>query len=246
MVPCLQLVKRRRVDRRVRPGYHPAFRIPWRILAAAPLLAACAARSAPPAGPPDPELAREAVEATAPRRTVQILFDWNVRERDARFSGRGVARVQSPYHARLDLFGPRGEGYLTAALVQDDLRLPPAAQDAPVPPPPLLWSALGVLRPPADAELLGTERDGAVLRLEYGNGAGRWRYRLEGGQLLYAEWLPADGGRHTVELRPGEGDGPPREARYRDWAAFVELVLMLDAVEDAPPFPPEIWTPHAP
>src|SRR5690606_31569554 len=65
MVPCLQLVKRRRVDRRVRPGYHPAFRIPWRILAAAPLLAACAARSAPPAGPPDPELAREAVEATA-------------------------------------------------------------------------------------------------------------------------------------------------------------------------------------
>jgi len=246
MVPRLHRMERPRVDRRARPGYHLALRIPRRILATLPLLAACAARSVPPAAPPDPELAREAVEATEPRRTIQITFDWNVRERDARFSGRGVARVQPPYHARLDLFGPRGEGYLTAALVEGGLRLPPAAQDAPVPPPPLLWSVLGVFWPPADAELIATEREGSVVRLEYRNGAERWRYRLEGGRLLYAEWQPANGGRHTVELRHGDGDGPPREARYRDWAAFVELVLMLDSVEDAQPFPPEIWTPHAP
>jgi len=237
---------RPRVDRRAGPGYHLVLRIPRRILVLLPLLAACAARSAPPPGPPDPASARAAVEATEPRRTVQLLFDWNLRERDARFSGRGVARVQPPYRARLDLFGPRGEGYLTAALVGGDLRLPPAVQNAPVPPPPLLWSALGVLWPPPGAELLATQRDGEVLRLEYAKGAERWRYRLEGGRLLYAEWLPAEGGRHTVELRHGDGDGPPREARYRDWAAYVELVLVLDSVEDVEAFPPDIWTPHAP
>src|SRR5690554_4374916 len=239
---------RARVDRGARAGYHPAFRIPRRILAALPLLAAaCAARGATRTEqPPDPALAREAAEATAPRRTLQILFDWSARERDARFSGRGVARVQPPYHARLDLFGPRGEAYLTAALVEGDLRLPAAAQDAPVPPPPLLWSVLGVVWPPAGAELLATERDGETVRLEYGRGAERWHFRLEGGRLRFAEWRPAGGGRHTVELGADSVDGLPREARYRDWAAFVELVLMLDTVEDAAPFPPEIWTPHVP
>jgi hypothetical protein len=239
---------RSRVDRGARAGYHPAFRIPRRILAALPLLAAaCAARGATRTEqPPDPALAREAAEATAPRRTLQILFDWSARERDARFSGRGVARVQPPYHARLDLFGPRGEAYLTAALVDDDLRLPPATREAPVPPPPLLWSVLGVFWPPPGAELRSTTRDGGTVRLEYGRGAERWFFRLEGGRLRFAEWRPAEGGRHTVDLQPGEEDGPPRQAVYRDWAAFAELVLTLDSVEDVPSFSPDIWAPHEP
>ncbi len=212
---------------------------------AAGLLAACAARTDGPAQPVLREVETDAVRATAPGPPLRIVFDWTVREADARFAGRGVARVQGPYHARLDLFGPRGEGYLSAAVVDDDLRLP-VSPAAALPPAPLLWSVLGVFRPPAGAALVATTREGESARLEYERDGGRWAFELVGGRLRRAEWNRPDGGRYTVELK---GDGPsglPQRAVYRDWAAFTELTLELDEVERVESFPPEIWTPGGP
>ncbi len=207
--------------------------------------AACSTRSEAPNRPIVPELEVEVVRATAPEAPLHILFDWTAREPDARFTGRGVARVEPPYRARLDLFGPRGEGYLSAAVVDGDLRMPRNVAPNAVPPAPLLWSVLGVVLPPDRATLVGASRDGDETRLDFEREGERWMFLLKAGRLRRTEWN-ARGRRYTVEL---EGTGPhglPRKAVYRDWAAFTELTLELDEVERVEPFAPEIWTPDAP
>lgn len=186
-------------------------------------------------------LEREVVDATAPDRPLRVRFAWSLRDRDAHFEGNGVARIEPPYRVRLDLFGPRGELYAAVAIVNGELRVPPQSADAPIPPPSLLWSTLGVLLPPAGAQLVATRREGARLHLEYRGERGRWRFEVEDQRLRHAGWEPTDGGQHTVEL---EGTAPfelPEQAVYRDWAAFRELSLTLDEVEHVEPFPPETW-----
>lgn len=184
-----------------------------------------------------------ALEATALRDAYTAAFDWSLRERDARFSGEGVARVAPPEHARLDLFGPRGEFFLAAALVGADLRLPPGVRDAPLPPPALFWGVLGVLRPPADAGLLATGADGPAVTLEYGRGAERWAYRIEGRSVRAVEWTDGAGGRMTVEVRSVDAEQRPTSVRYRDWPAFVELVIDVTELEVVEGHPDDTWNP---
>ena len=74
-----------------------------------------AVQSPTPQTPPQPELAQQLVDSTALRRPLHLVFSWNFTEENARFSGQGATRVEPPYRARLDLFGPRGETYLAAA-----------------------------------------------------------------------------------------------------------------------------------
>ncbi len=195
----------------------------------------------------DSAVARAAIAATAPKRPLKLVFDWSLQDREARFSGRGAARIEPPYRARLDLFGPRDEGYLSAAVVGEELRLPPAAQEqaAIVPPPALLWTALGVLNPPADARLTAVRRTGDDAQLEYTRGTDRWRFTLAGGRLAHVQFDHAGAGRLTVDLK---GAGPldlPKQAVYRDYAAFRTLTLTLDRADEAESFPPDVWTPGA-
>ncbi len=193
-------------------------------------------------GPPAPLIAQQRVQATAPTQAVQITFDWTLREGDARFSGAGVARVQPPYMGRLDLFGPRGETYLQAALHHEALRLPPGAPADPLPPAAMLWAALGVLYPPAGATLVATSTDAhGETRLEYARGAERWRFRLQDDMLRYAEWQSGGDGRRTVELEGQSSAGLPQRALYRDWIAFRELELTLGNTEPVDAFPDEIF-----
>jgi hypothetical protein len=210
------------------------------LAAAAALLSACAAH-APPATA-DPAAAATAIAATAPRQPLHVVFHWRALEGEARFSGEGVARTQAPYHARLDLFGPRGDTYLSAALVDADLRLPPGVTDAPIPPPALMWAVLGVVRPPTDATLIGTREQGDRLELWYDVEGTILRYVLEAGRLASARWDRA-GRRLVVELRGQAPAGLPTQALYRDVVAVMELMLNLESVDEAEPFPPEIWYP---
>ncbi|MYH49667.1 MAG: hypothetical protein F4151_09125, partial [Gammaproteobacteria bacterium] len=126
------------------------------LLSGAALTASCwlpRAPEPPPAGPPALDYHRHAllVEARTQLTTpVRLIFDWNVREPGLRSGGRGVARLEPPYRARLDLFTGRGETVLRAALVGDDLRIPEGASDELVPPPALFWSSLGIFRPGGD------------------------------------------------------------------------------------------------
>lgn len=247
-----------RVDDNSDTGYNLRIKALFRSIASlAPLVAiallACAARSEPLAAPMEYVLAgsvdtaaeRAVVQANAPERPLWIKFDWDAREREARFTGQGAARIDAPDFARLDLFGPRGESYLSAAVMEGEIILPASEAAAVVPPPALLWGALGIFQPPAGGELTASVRDHGRLRLDYQDGAARWRFDFEADRLRRIEWIGSDGGRKTVELKGEASFGLPREALYRDWAAFTELKLKLGEVESVDSFPPETWQLYA-
>jgi hypothetical protein len=216
------------------------------IAVTAPLLLACASAGGPAPGsvaaPVDPAAAAAAERATALDATLHIVFDWSFTERDARFSGRGVTRFAPPERARLDLFGPRDETVLSAALVDMDLRLPPAAGAVPLPPASLMWSLLGMFRPPAGADLTASRTTGTTTELTYQRGGERWTFRIEGDALRSAEWVGAGQSRRTVDLE-GEGShGLPRQAVYRDHREFRELRVNLSEATVVDGFPADIWT----
>lgn len=175
----------------------------------------------------------------------RLVFDWSLSEPDLRAKGRGVARVEPPYRARLDLFTDNGETVIRAALVDGELRLPAGSRAELVPPPALFWGVLGVFRPGTGATLLGGERtDGGVrlsYRLEGGDGL---RIDLRGGELTDLARLDRGHVVETVELQGGRQRGFPLEARYRHLADFRELILELTEVETVEPFPPDIWSPQ--
>jgi hypothetical protein len=223
-------------------GIGPRFR--WlrltAILTAAAALAACASTGAD-AGPPDEAAEAAAVAATAPARQLQVFFDWDFRDREARFNGQGVVRLDSAYRARLDLFGPRGETLSAAVLDGETMAVVPSGTASLLPPPALLWSALGVFRPPVDAPLTATSRSNGSLVLHYGRDGVAWRFRFENDALRGTEWT-AGGGRRTVELTGSSSFGLPAQAAFRDWAEFRELTLRVTNVEESAGFGADVWT----
>jgi hypothetical protein len=211
------------------------------VLAALAALGGCALHGVPATA--DPTAADRAVRETAPDRPLRVIFGWRALDGTARFAGEGAARIEPPYRARLDLFGAHGEGYLSAALVGSEFRIPGDPGDV-LPPPAMIWAVLGVVRPPDDAVLEGTREGAGTLELYYATGAtgdGRLRYTLDGGRLRAAEWSRR-GRRMMVELA-GAVAGLPASAAYRDWGSNTELHLELESVDEVEPYPPEIWTP---
>lgn len=171
---------------------------------------------------------------------MRVIFDWRLQDRDGRFSGQGVLRVE-PGRARLDLFGPRSESYLSAVLDGLRLRLPDGADGSQLPPPPLFWTVLGVLTPPPGAGLVGAEATGDRAELRYGEAGNAWAFSFEDRQLARAEWTGTGSGRRTVELEGQTAAGTPLEAKYRDWPAFLELVLSATQVTEVDGFPDDTW-----
>jgi hypothetical protein len=208
------------------------------VLAAAVI--ACAGAGAAPRVV-EPQIEAEKVAASVLERPLEIVFDWTLQEREARFAGQGVARIAPPHHARVDLFGPRGEAYLAAVLVDFELRLPQGVGDVPLPPPSLFWSVLGVFRPPPGARLAATARNGEGSELEYEREDDVWKFRFHGDRLDRAEWVGSSDGRRTVEISGDASHGLPTQAVYRDWPAFRELRLTVKRVLEVDDFPAEIW-----
>src|SRR5262245_23836933 len=206
------------------------------------LLTGCA--HAPTAGQASQDVEAAAVAATEPRARLRLVFDWSLQDRDAKFNGAGAIRMEPPYHARLDLFGPRGEGYMSAALVDFDLRMPPNAPREVLPPAAMLWSVFGVFRPPQGAQLTATRGDSTKRELEYRSGDQKWVFTLASNRVTRAEWTGPSQGRQTVEIREYGSRGLPSKVVYRDWRAFRELSVTLTETHDvAEPFPPDTWTP---
>jgi hypothetical protein len=216
-------------------------KLPRSIVPALALVMASCAAHAPP-GTADPATAAAVIAATAPDRPLHVVFQWQALEGDARFSGQGVARIQPPGHARLDLFGPRGDTYLSAALVDDELRLPPGVQGVEIPPPALMWAVLGTVAPPDGALLVGTREQGDRTELYFEVDGGSVWYILERTRLRSVRW-EAPGRRMTVELRGESAHRLPSQAVYRDFSAVTELMLNVETAHESEPFPPDIWAP---
>jgi hypothetical protein len=219
-----------------------------RAAALALLLATACASPPPPPPPPAPRLDAEPIALRLEGETelhepVRIFFTWSMSDRDARFQGRGVARIEPPYKARLDLFLGSGETVARAALVGDELRLPPGAPQGVIPPAEMLWATLGVFRPGMNIELLGAEQlpDGRT-RLRYRRPDGvDLRYTVRGQRIEEIERLRGGTAVERVTLTAEAADRYPSQATYRDLAAFRELKLTRERVEQVEAFPPDIW-----
>lgn len=207
---------------------------------------ACAPRPVVVAPAVDAEqLALALEDRTALTEPIRVVFAWSLNESGVRVKGRGVARIEPPYKARLDLFMGNGETVIRAALVDGELRLPPGAPEGILPPADLMWGVLGVFRPQFGTELLGADRlEGGGLQL---------RYRYPDGQELHFQVVEGQvrslelrDGNHTVqrvELDLEAENRYPQEATYRNLAAFRELKLTRASVERVESYPPDIWDP---
>jgi len=197
-----------------------------------------------PVGDPETEAA-QLRDRTGLEEPLRIVFGWELNDAGQRVEGRGVARVEPPFRARLDLFLDNGETVISAALVDGELRLPPGSPDDILPPPDLMWGALGVFRPVGEARLVGADRlEGDGVRFRYGTGdRTEIHYTMQGGQLTALELL--DRGRvvQRVDVRPERSARYPSEATYRNLSAFRELKLERESLTVVEPFDPEIWNP---
>jgi len=194
----------------------------------------------------DPQTtARALSDDTGLADPLRIVFGWELNDAGQRVEGRGVARVEPPYKARLDLFLDNGETVVSAALVDGELRLPAGAPDDILPPPDLMWGALGIFRPVGDAQLIGADRlEGDAVRLRYRHDDGsEVRYQVEQGVLTALELL--QGGRvvERVDVAPERVERYPVEATYRHLGEFRELKLVRESLAVVEAFDPEIWDP---
>lgn len=193
------------------------------------LLAACVApRARPITGVPYtgaiPRLALPAGHA-------RLVFRWVYDDPIFGARGEGVARLAPPDSVRLDFFVDGGVGSGGAILIGDSLRT--AGEDGRryLPPIPLLWAALGVLRVP------GTDTtariDGDSLRVEIGKGV---VYRATFADTLFVTLGRIDGGRLREQVRR-----EPTTITYRQFANRRSLTLTsLRRIADAP-YDHDIW-----
>jgi hypothetical protein len=217
-------------------------------LVGALLLAGCGPKRLEVVGPiQGPERVVESLErSTRLTEPTRIDFTWRLNEAGDRLSGVGVARVEPPYRARLDLFLNNYESVISAALVDDELRLPPGARGDILPPTDLMWATLGVFRPVAGTELLGAERlEGGARRLRYAyvDGA-ELQFELLDDFLRALEVVHGGSVVEWVRLEPSEDGRYPRSATYRNVVDFRELEITRTKVRSSEPFEPSIWDPR--
>jgi hypothetical protein len=163
------------------------------------------------------------------------VFDWKYEDPDIHASGDGAVRAAYPDSARLDLFVGGGMGGATAVLVGDELRAPgPDALRRIIPPPPLLWAALGRLAVPPAADTTA-RLDGDTLRADIGRG-NVWRVTVAGGSLRRLERI--NDGRIVQSVVRADD----RHVRYFDAASRRSLELVITSVDSNADFDASIWS----
>jgi hypothetical protein len=164
----------------------------------------------------------------------RIRFTWAYADLDVKGRGDGVARVAPPDSVRLDLFLAGGNSGGRAVLIDDELRAPGGAMVRSfLPPPPMLWAALGRLDIPATADT-AVRVDGDTVRADIGHDP-RWRATFVGRDLRRLELIHGDRLQQWVER------SPDRKVTYRHLRANRSLELNIVRVDTVPGFDAAIW-----
>jgi hypothetical protein len=202
------------------------------LAAVAPAIVACAARLHPLTGAP--------AIATLPHTELpvghrQIVFDWELQDRDMIGRGDGVARIAGPDSARLDLFLGGGLGGGAAVLIDDSLQVTGGSVARRfIPPPPLLWATMGRVAVPPLPDTVARV-DGELLRVDIGVPA-NWRLTFRRDSLIRLERVH-DG--RIIEWVERSGS----TVQYRSEEARRALRLTIKRVQEVPPFDASIWGP---
>ena len=145
---------------------------------------ACLPSAAPLPGVPVPNRSLPDLELPGGHR--QIVFKWEYEEGELAARGDGAVRTAAPDSARLDFFLGGGLGGGAALLIGDSLRSPHAdLARRYVPPPPMMWAALGRLAIPALPDTV-IKLDGDLLRADVGRPV-QWRVAIHGDTLVALE-----------------------------------------------------------
>ena len=206
-------------------------------------LAGCIPRLSPLSGAPLPA-SRLPHPGVGPGNH-QIVFDWELADRDMTTRGQGSARIASPDSARLDFFlgGSFGGAVI---LIGDSVETPrgtPALVRHLVPPPTLLWAVLGrvalpnlpdtVIRVGGDASAGGGAGD-SIVRADIGNPVA-WRLTFRGDTLVRAERV--DHGRVMEWVERSDSS----RIHYRNEAARRSLQITVKRRTEVPGFDASIW-----
>lgn len=197
------------------------------------LIAACAPPARPLSGTLAPERRLPAIELAPGHR--RIVFRWDYEENALMARGEGAIRIASPDSARLDLFLNGGVAVGRATLVGDKFKATNQSQvERVLPPPAMMWAALGRLAIPALPDTVVTV-EGDVLHADIGRPTA-WRVTVKGNRLMrlarisngrIAEVVTRDDGGRLLYEVPG---------RRKLW-------LGITRDEEVPAFDASIWAP---
>lgn len=195
------------------------------------LAAGCARNAATLAGTPAPERKLPMIEIPSGHR--RIVFRWDYEENALLVRGEGSIRVASPDSARVDLFLNGGVAVGRALLIGNTLRATNQAQVARVlPPPAMMWAALGRLVIPDMPDTVITV-DGDVLHAEIGRPAA-WQVKIKGNRLM--QLVRLNGGKVAERVTRDEGGRLLYEVPGRR-----KLWLGITRDEEVPAFDASIW-----
>lgn len=193
---------------------------------------ACAPRAAPITGVA-PAAGVRLPATTLPPGHRRISFQWTLRDPAFTARGDGAARLAAPDSARVDLFLAGGFGAAAAILVGDSVRVPPRSTGAElVPPPPMLWAALGRLALPAVTDTV-LRVAGDTLRATLGQPV-RWRVEVVRDTLRRLERI--EDGRIAEWVERGAGGS----VRY-ELAGQRALTLRIEQDVPSSPFDASVW-----
>ncbi|HEY4219670.1 MAG TPA: hypothetical protein VGM67_21205 [Gemmatimonadaceae bacterium] len=196
-------------------------------------LVACVPKLTPLTGSVAPSAALP--HTGAPLGHHQVVFTWEYQDRDMNGRGDGVARIAAPDSARLDFFLGGGFGGGAAILIGDSLQLPGGVDlvQRLVPPPPLLWAALGRVALPSLADTV-IRVEAGVLRADVGRPVA-WRLSFRGDTLVRAEHV--DGGKVLEWMERTDS----AHVRYHSETARRSLDLTITRTDVVPDFDASIW-----
>ncbi|MGK2963470.1 MAG: hypothetical protein ACSLFK_15215 [Gemmatimonadaceae bacterium] len=203
------------------------------VIAAALAAAGCARQARPLAGIPAPERTLPVIELAEGHR--RLVFRWDYEENALIARGEGAMRVASPDSARVDLFLAGGIPVGRAILIGNTLRATNQAQvERFLPPPEMMWAALGRLAIPALPDTIVTV-EGELLHADIGRPTA-WRVTIKGNRLMRLARL--SGGRIAELVTRDDGGRLLYEVPGRR-----KLWLGITRDEEVQPFDASIWGP---